>query len=330
MGEVARENETLEPITGLEDQDQGYGHHGKQLTEGDPEANQLPRHEQSLNGITGLDGQKKAHADSDRPSPTKPELRSKPKSYPKDDDPRLPTSDSFHRLADAAEVDRQPEGQSPRSHYAADHDQQVMVRLPAGGMHEFHDTNMQNLTTTQSDIMDSHAALFSSNVPRSSPMDDMASSPHQAQSAAGNGHPGQQQQQSLHLQNGKLHDPGPFSQAAAIHMRHLSQQHDDLPPVRLQQKDRSEQQDSFMQQQRTQQSREAKKADDPAQADGYRQRQPGMGGQAHQGISCRVPLPISCEAFWNSLAVLLAVAITALFIVLTIIDTGEQHEGSAP
>ncbi|KAK9825249.1 hypothetical protein WJX74_003303 [Apatococcus lobatus] len=291
VGQGARLNETLEPITGLEDQDKAYGHHGRQPVHVDPEAVKAHPPGHSLEPITGLEDQTGAYANPDRqqhqPEPKFHQLRGKLKSYPKDDDPRLPTSDSFHRLADAAEAVRQPEGHSmeTQSNDAAGNKQQAEAGHAAGRSH-LNDAHMQDrdpLTTTQSDIMDSHAALFSSNKPSSSHMYDMLH--EQPQIAAVPQHTVQEQKQeqeqkSLHLQNGEQ-----------------------------------------------QQSREARKLDDPGQADGDRQAQPGCESQPQTGIISRFPMTISSEAFWNSAALMLATAITALFVVLTVIDAGEHHEG---
>lgn len=331
MGQGARLNETLEPITGLEDQDQAYGHHGRQPVQGDPEAVRAHRHGDFLEPITGLEDQKGAYATPDRqqhqPEPVIPQLHSNLRSYPKDDNPKLPTSDSFHRLADAAEAVRQPEGRSKQTHSndAAGKRQQAEAGHAAGRSYLNH-ADMQDrdpLTTIQSDIMDSHAALFSSNVPSSSHMYDML---HKPEIAAGNDRTGpeqEQEQRSLHLQERKVRHLGLASHAATTSMHDSTpQQQYDLPPGHLQHQEPSAQQQ--------QQSREARKLDDPGHADGDRRAQPGCESRPEKGSDCRIPIAISCEAFWNIVALMLAAAITALFIVLTIVDASERHEGPAP
>ena len=369
-GQEARRHETLEPVTGLEDKDTLYDNSTKQQRQPDPEAARS-RHRETLESITGLEAcsaYDRSNSQRHQPAAETAQLRRKQKPFPKDDDPWLPTSDSFHRRADAAQASGQqrpeigvnsddsalhghsggdqdvngfrgahlrsaqrsfPKDDDPRlptsdsfhrladaaqangehaSHSGAPHSQAACGNdRPAGGhAAEILDSrpgpfaHQDNLATSQSDIMDSHAALMHGYPPAGSPMDDGLPNSQQAHAPADS-------HQSVLQQS---------------HQQSSQQDHPQQNPQQSLHKDHHHQQ-----QQQQQQQQQAMKLNDPGQADRHGPFGQDRRMQKQPAINCKVPLPFSCEAFWNGLAAVLAVAITALFIVLMIIDTGEQHEG---
>ena len=271
LGKEERAHETLEPITGLEDEHQAYT---------DPESGQLPGQPQgarkasvgrteAMEPMTGLeDTNDGIYASQSQPPGDHRQSEVRQQTAANGAHPELPGQPGSQRLPG---VEQHHHGSGAAGE---------------GARYE----QLDALGTSPTDIMDSHAAMFSSRHEGSSAMHkDLPGTPA-AQLAGSNAGA-----------NGSLLD-------------HSSQQR------QLQQRQ--------LQQQQLRQPREAaKKADDPGVADGFGQRQADS-SRTRRPTPKDKSTPSPWVLFYDSLAAAAAVAITALFIVLLIIDTGARHEGA--
>ena len=308
-GAEARGHEKMEPITGLEDRDDVYndmsGGNDSEAAQhlysqrGTAPGAKACAHE-NMEPITGLEDRHSVYNDTSggNGSEAAQHLHSK-SGTAQTSVSRAPMSAPQMQTSQHGASSQLPvsNAQQPYSH-------------PANGDLGRHrvspDTDTEGhsnqLATSHSSIMDSHAAMIGGNIPDSaptdglngphgllynhSPADDSTDKPRQRQQQ-------RQQQQQPQLAVLTVDDPG----GAGVPMQTCEQQ----------------------------QRAAAQKLEDPGHADGFQQDHSSHPQQ--EAGSNKQGQRAGWVLFWDGLAVLLAVAITALFIVLMIIDTGSRHAG---
>ncbi|KAK9821156.1 hypothetical protein WJX74_001885 [Apatococcus lobatus] len=295
-GSEARAHEKMEPITGLEDQDDVYdSKSGRQDT-----AAAQHLHDQ---GST-------AESSDPRELAAAKHLQNFQPGFFRE----LPVS-----------VDVQHSGERPRGDMGK---HGVCFSHPCTGR-EGSEGHSDQLAASHSNILDSHAPIINESIPGSAPIDGHHGVQNNCSTAIGstdNRSPAvrstnitQQQRrrrQQPHAAVLDMDDPGGVE---ASPMQKRQKQN----PAAQKLNDTGHADVAALQSCQRQEQAAAQKLDDPGCADGFQRSH----AQRQQAGSNDRRWRAAWVLFWDGVAVILAVAITALFVVLMIIDTGSRHAG---